>query len=235
MNSETAESALRADTQNALRVLAEETSGTLIGNTNDLGPRLVERVTSDFESYYEIGYVPPLAADGHFRSIAVKLSRSGLTVHSRSGYFALPDTDTTPLMPSELPMLAALATEPPPHPFDYSLAAFRFDQSARGVQHMLIVEVPLDRLTFQEIAAPAPTHFASRRWRSSRIPPAGSCSASASRTARGAARPRACPPARSHQVQATVLAAARPLHRMDDRPRSGDGTIECQVVAARRA
>src|SRR3954470_19874315 len=55
MNSETAESALRADTQNALRVLAEETSGTLIGNTNDLGPRLVERVTSDLDSYYEIG------------------------------------------------------------------------------------------------------------------------------------------------------------------------------------
>src|SRR4051812_14605165 len=150
MNSETAESALRADTQNALRVLAEETSGTLIGNTNDLGPRLVERVTSDLDSYYEIGYVPPLAADGHFRSVAVKLSRSGLTVHSRSGYFALPDTDTTPLMPSELPMLAALAAEPPPRPFDYSLAAFRFDQSARGVQHTLIVEVPLNRLTFQE-------------------------------------------------------------------------------------
>ncbi|HEU4936072.1 MAG TPA: VWA domain-containing protein [Vicinamibacterales bacterium] len=150
MNSETAESALRADTQNALRVLAEETSGTLIGNTNDLGPRLVDRVTSDLDSYYEIGYVPPLAADGHFRSVAVKLSRSGLTVHSRSGYFALPDTDTTPVMPSELPMLAALAAEPPPHPFDYSLAAFRFDQSARGVQHTLIVEVPLNRLTFQE-------------------------------------------------------------------------------------
>jgi hypothetical protein len=150
MNSETAESALRADTQNALRVLAEETSGTLIGNTNDLGPRLVERVTSDLDSYYEIGYVPPLASDGHFRSVAVKLSRSGLTVHSRSGYFALPDTDTTPLMPSELPMLAALATDPPPHPFDYSLAAFRFDQSARGVQHTLIVEVPLTRLAFQE-------------------------------------------------------------------------------------
>ena len=151
MNSETAEGALRADTQNALRVLAEETSGTLIANTNDLGPGLVDRVTADLDSYYEIGYVsPPSASDGHFRSIAVKLARSGLTVHSRSGYFALPDTDAAPLMPYELPMLAALAADPPPRPFDYSVAAFRFDQSSRGVQHTLLIEVPLERVTFQE-------------------------------------------------------------------------------------
>ncbi len=151
MNSETAEGALRADTQNALRVLAEETSGTLIANTNDLGPGLVERVTADLDSYYEIGYAsPPAAADGHFRSIAVKLARPGLTVHSRSGYFALPDTDAAPLMPYELPMLAAIAADPPPHPFDYSVAAFRFDQSAKGAQHTLMIEVPLEHVTFQE-------------------------------------------------------------------------------------
>ena len=151
MNSETAEGALRADTQNALRVLAEETSGTLIANTNDLGPGLVDRVTTDLDSYYEIGYAsPPTAPDGHFRSIAVKLARQGLAVHSRSGYFALPDTDTSPMMPYELPMLAALAVDPPPRPFDYSVGAFRFDQSSKGVQHTLMIEVPLERITFQE-------------------------------------------------------------------------------------
>jgi hypothetical protein len=111
----------------------------------------VDRVTADLDSYYEIGYAsPPAAPDGHFHSIAVKLSRPGLTVHSRSGYFALPDTDAAPLMPSDLPMLAAIAVDPPPHSFDYSLAAFRFDQSARGLQHTVIVEVPLNRLTFRE-------------------------------------------------------------------------------------
>jgi VWFA-related protein len=151
MNSETAEGALRADTQNALRTLAEETSGTLIANTNDLGPGLVDRVTTDLDSYYEIGYASPAAApDGHFRSISVKLARSGLTVHSRSGYFALPDTDAAPLMPYELPMLAAVAADPPPHPFDYSVAAFRFDQSLRGIQHTLMIEVPMEHVTFQE-------------------------------------------------------------------------------------
>jgi VWFA-related protein len=151
MNSETAEGALRANTQHALRTLGEETSGALIANTNDLGPGLVERVTTDLDSYYEIGYTPaPAAPDGHFRSIAVKLGRKGLTVHSRSGYFSLPDTDTAPLLPYELPMLAAAAADPPPHPFDYSIAAFRFDQSSKGVQHTLMMEVPMEHVTFQE-------------------------------------------------------------------------------------
>jgi hypothetical protein len=153
MNSETAEGALRADTQNALRALAEETSGALIANTNNLGPGLADRVTADLDSYYEIGYTPRLAApDGHFRTIAVKLARPGLTVHSRSGYFALPETDAAPLMPYELPMLAALAANPEPHPFDYSVAAFRFDQSSKGVQHTLMIEVPMQHVTFQENA-----------------------------------------------------------------------------------
>ena len=58
MNSESAEGALRTDTQNALRTLAEETSGALIANTNDLGPGLVDRVRTDLDSYYEIGYTP---------------------------------------------------------------------------------------------------------------------------------------------------------------------------------
>jgi VWFA-related protein len=151
MNAETAEGALRADTQNALRVLAEVTGGTLIANTNDLGPGLADRVTADLDSYYEIGYAPPSAApDGHFRSIAVRLARRGLTVSSRSGYFALPDTDATPLMPYELPMLAALAASQPPQAFEYSSGAFRFDAASRGIQHTLLIEVPIEHLTLQE-------------------------------------------------------------------------------------
>ena len=151
MNSESAESALRTDTQNVLRTLAEETSGALIANTNDLGPGLVDRVRTDLDSYYEIGYAPvAAAADGRFRAVEVKVARRGVTVHSRSGYFALPEIDAAPLMPYELPMLAAASSDPLPHAFEYRAAAFRFDRSSRGVQHTLVVEVPLEHLTFQE-------------------------------------------------------------------------------------
>ena len=151
MNSETAESALRTDTQNVLRSLAEETSGALIANTNDLGSGLVDRVGPDLDSYYEIGYMPPNAApDGRFHAIQVKIARRGLTVQSRSGYFALPETDAAPLMPYELPMLSAAAADAPPHAFDYSARVFRFHRSAKGVHHTLLVEIPLEQLTFQE-------------------------------------------------------------------------------------
>ncbi len=151
MSPERAEEALRTDTQNALRALAEETSGALIANTNDLGSPLADRVRSDLDSYYEIGYSPGSgAADGRFRSVEVKIARRGLTVHSRSGYFALPDTDSAPLLPFELPMLSAAAASPPPQAFEYAAGAFRFDRSPKGVQHTVVVEVPLEHLTFEE-------------------------------------------------------------------------------------
>lgn len=151
MNSETAEGALRANVQDALRVLAEETGGALIGDSNDLGTALVRRVRSDLDSYYEIGYVPAAGPlDGKFRSLQVKVARRGVTVHSRSGYFALPGTDDSPLMPYELPMLAAASAAPAPSAFPYAAGVFRFDSSSRGVQHVLLLEVPLEHLTFEE-------------------------------------------------------------------------------------
>ena len=57
MNSETAEGALRKDTQGTLQMLAEETGGFLVANSNNLAERL-ERVSSDLDAYYEIAYTP---------------------------------------------------------------------------------------------------------------------------------------------------------------------------------
>ncbi len=151
MNSETAEGALRANVQDAMRVLAEETGGALVANTNDLGAVLVRRVRGDLDNYYEIGYTPastPL--DGRFRSLQIKVARRGVTVHSRSGYFALPHTDDAPLLPYELPLLAAASAVPLPNAFEYAANVFRFDQTPRGVRHVLVVEVPLEHLTFEE-------------------------------------------------------------------------------------
>ncbi len=51
MNSEVAEGALRADTQNALRAIAEETSGAVIAISNDLGATLTDSVTAYLASY----------------------------------------------------------------------------------------------------------------------------------------------------------------------------------------
>ena len=133
-----------------LRELAESTGGALIANTNDLGKGL-DRVTADLASYYEIAYAPKNAeADGSFRKIEVKVARKGVDVTSRSGYFALPASDAAPLLPYELPLLAAAAATPAPHAFDFQAGAFRFHETTRGRQFTLVTEVPVASLAVEE-------------------------------------------------------------------------------------
>jgi VWFA-related protein len=150
MNTETAQSALQSHAQGVLEELAESTGGFLIANSNDLRVGL-DRVTGDLASYYEMAYAPQAGPfDGRFRKVEVKVTRKGVTVQTRAGYFALPPSDAAPLMPYELPLLAAAAASPAPHAFDYKVAAFRFQQTPRGRQHTLVVEVPTERLTIAE-------------------------------------------------------------------------------------
>ena len=149
-NDELVVSSLKSNTQSVLRELAEDTGGALIANTNDLGKGL-ERVTSDLASYYEIAYVPQSGeADGRFRAIDVKVTRKGTDVTSRSGYFALPADDATPLLPYELPLLTAAAASPAPHAFDFQASAFGFHQTPRGRQFTLVAEVPIASLLVEK-------------------------------------------------------------------------------------
>jgi hypothetical protein len=150
MNSETAEGALRTDVQGTLQMLAEETGGLLIANSNDLADRL-ERVSGDLDAYYEVAYTPATATyDGRFRKVEVRVERRGVDVQSRSGYFALPPTDGLPLLPYEMPMLAAASASPLPSPFEFRATVFRFGRTPLGMQHTVHVEVPLAQLTFEE-------------------------------------------------------------------------------------
>jgi VWFA-related protein len=150
LNDDLVISSFRASTQQVLRDLAENTGGVLIANSNDLGKGL-DRVTSDLSSYYEIAYVPQSGeADGRFRAIEVKVARKGVDVTSRSGYFAMPADDDAPLLPYELPLLAAAAATPAPHAFDFQVGAFRFHDTPRGRQFTLVAEVPTGALSVEE-------------------------------------------------------------------------------------
>ena len=143
-------SSFKSSTQSVLRELAEDTGGALIANTNDLAKGL-DRVTADLASYYEIAYAPRNAeADGSFRKIDVKVARKGVDVTSRSGYFALPATDSAPLLPFELPLLAAAAATPAPHAFEFQAGVFRFHETSRGRQFTLVTEVPVASLAVEE-------------------------------------------------------------------------------------
>jgi VWFA-related protein len=72
--------------QSTLQTLAEKTGGVAILNSNVITPRL-ERVASDFKTYYSLGYTPPHFGDGRYYKLDVKVkSRKDLQVRHREGY-----------------------------------------------------------------------------------------------------------------------------------------------------
>ena len=72
--------------QSTLQTLAEKTGGVAILNTNVITPRL-ERVATDFKTYYSLGYTPPHFGDGRYYKLDVKVrNRKDLQVRHREGY-----------------------------------------------------------------------------------------------------------------------------------------------------
>ena len=71
-----------------LEELADDTGGRAIANTNDLGAGLVS-VGEEQRQYYEIVYAPAAQEnDGSFRRISINVSRPGIRIRTRKGYFA---------------------------------------------------------------------------------------------------------------------------------------------------
>jgi VWFA-related protein len=72
--------------QSTLQMMAEDTGGRAILNSNQVGPQL-DRIADDFKSFYSLGYSPPHNGDGRYHEIEVKLkNKKGLTVRHRAGY-----------------------------------------------------------------------------------------------------------------------------------------------------
>jgi VWFA-related protein len=71
-----------------LAALSADTGGRFFYDLNDFTPAF-EEVQKENSSYYLIGYSPTnTRADGRFRHIRVEVSRPGLKVQARPGYFA---------------------------------------------------------------------------------------------------------------------------------------------------
>ncbi len=102
-----------------LRALADNTDGRAIVNTNDLGKGM-RQIIRDASGYYLIGYNSSQApTDGRFHKIDVDVTRKGVDVRSRKGYWAYTAEDAaraaTPRVEAPAAVSAALATlaEPP--------------------------------------------------------------------------------------------------------------------------
>jgi VWFA-related protein len=149
---DTAMDAGKADTQQTIKMLADQTGGVMIANTNDFRAP-IRKVAEDVQSYYEITYDPQIEKyDGAFRKVFVKTDIADLRVQSRAGYFALPPnlTEGGQLLASyEVPLLQALDAQPLKQDFGFQSEAMHF-RSASGRTCEVVVDIPVGGLTFEE-------------------------------------------------------------------------------------
>ena len=79
--------------QQVLDALARGTGGFSIFNTNDFLSGL-NKIANELDQYYILGYVPPSQAhDGTYHRISVKVTRAGVQVRHRTGYYDLKAPD----------------------------------------------------------------------------------------------------------------------------------------------
>jgi len=137
-----------SDTQAPLRALSEGTGGFLIGGTNDLR-KPFQHLIEDVGMHYEAVYHPTSDKfDGRLRKIEVKTTHSDYTVENRNGYFAMPELHgSTTLLPYEVAGLAALGSNPAPHPFNFQVKAYHFRTGKDTNQIGVAFEMPVKELT----------------------------------------------------------------------------------------
>ncbi len=101
--------------QQGLAYLAQETGGIFYQNGNDLNWGL-DRVLEDQEGYYLIGFKPSSGTFEHgernYHHVSVKVTRPGLHVRSRSGFFGETDEETLPKYRTPLDEMRAAMLSP---------------------------------------------------------------------------------------------------------------------------
>ncbi|MGH9821760.1 MAG: VWA domain-containing protein [Blastocatellia bacterium] len=125
-----------------LNPLAEQTGGFLIDQTNDLVPGL-SRIGEDIRSYYVLTYAPlNQHYDGKFREISVKVSRPGVHVEARKGYYAMRKPAEMQVPDWESPAIAVLKSGRNENSFPIRARVFSFPSDENSGLLPVLVEVP---------------------------------------------------------------------------------------------
>ena len=142
------EDLIRRNPASSLGQLADQTGGLFVSSTNDPGARL-RQINEDLHSYYLLSYSPRNKDyDGNFRQTSVNVSRAGLEVQARKGYFALAESYDSPVLANEAPGLAILSGKSQPNAFESRAGAFSFPEPARPGLVPVVVEVPPGAINF---------------------------------------------------------------------------------------
>ena len=130
-----------ADPEAALRTITGATGGALFA-TRDYR-KSFQRVFEDVDTHYEATYQPSSdRLDAHLRKIEVRTSRRGMTIESRTGYFAVPDAAGSAPAAFETPAYAALTAESRSRVFDFRSVALRFRSEGASSEYVVAFAVP---------------------------------------------------------------------------------------------
>ena len=131
--------------------VADATGGLVVKDTNDLLGGLA-RVAAESSAYYLLGYQPQTAPDGKWHRLEVKVSRPGLTVRARRGYYAaaplrVPAGDVSGAQPSDKgpkrPLDPALEAGAHDDAIPLRIAPYVLEPDGAGSAHVRVV-VELD-------------------------------------------------------------------------------------------
>jgi hypothetical protein len=148
-NLERNEDLLNLNPESGLGRLANETGGFLIHDTNDAGSAF-RRIEEDMRFHYLLAYSPSNESyDGKFRTISVKVSRPGVQVQTRQGYFAVRAVESAPLRSYEAPALVQLDAKTRPHAFPLESVALSFPTPKQPGLVPVLVRVPGTAVTYQ--------------------------------------------------------------------------------------
>ncbi len=140
--------------QDNLRMLAEQTGGLSIVNSNDFAGGF-ERIVRDNSTYYVLGYYSePDAKGGKFRKIDVRLRRPGLHVRARTGYLTPdPKAKSRAVEPNSRASSAlrdALSSPIPAGNLPMTVFAAAFKGNARNASVLVAAEIDGALLRFQQ-------------------------------------------------------------------------------------
>lgn len=143
------EERVRSDPHTGLALLAEQTGGFVIDNTNDLANG-IRRVVDDGRSSYLLTYTPKNQNfSGEWRQLRVRVQRPNVNVRTRSGYVAVRSVGAVPLLWHEGPALAILDQPAPVSDVRLRAAALVFPTARTDAIVAVIVTADATELTFQ--------------------------------------------------------------------------------------
>jgi VWFA-related protein len=138
--------------ESVLRFIANSTGGFIIHNTNDFAGGFA-RIDDDFRTYYLLSYRPANQEfDGKFRKLTVEVSRPGVKVRARNGYYAVSPNDSL-LTPEQRSLFSNARQSRPAPTLALYAAAHAFFPDGRLPAAVVTVEVSADAFSLKENGA----------------------------------------------------------------------------------